>query len=184
MSWTSWCNQVPFRYLFRALCDDVQLCYRCVREFLILARTWFAFSLPSKTGCDIRPWSLWQKWSPNISEQTCYTDLGLVLYNFWSKLLPNLVCQAARDGVSWWTVDWTRSPNSVNFAADDLRVVIHTGATICALWRVDSREGGGKKIWRRVDRASFTIPTCPATWPRDHHRDGRRYPGYATLLTM
>jgi hypothetical protein len=26
---------------------------RCVREFLILERTWFAFSLPSKTGCDI-----------------------------------------------------------------------------------------------------------------------------------
>jgi hypothetical protein len=24
----------------------------CVREFLILARTWFAFGLPSKTWCD------------------------------------------------------------------------------------------------------------------------------------
>jgi hypothetical protein len=34
------------------LCDDVQLCNHCVREFLILARTWFAFGLPSKTGCD------------------------------------------------------------------------------------------------------------------------------------
>jgi hypothetical protein len=28
------------------------LCNPCVREFLILARTWFAFGLPSKTGCD------------------------------------------------------------------------------------------------------------------------------------
>jgi hypothetical protein len=28
------------------------LCNRCVREFLILARTWFIFGLPSKTGCD------------------------------------------------------------------------------------------------------------------------------------
>jgi hypothetical protein len=28
------------------------LCNHCVREFLILARTWFAFGLPSKTGCD------------------------------------------------------------------------------------------------------------------------------------
>jgi hypothetical protein len=28
------------------------LCNRCVRELLILARTWFAFCLPSKTGCD------------------------------------------------------------------------------------------------------------------------------------
>jgi hypothetical protein len=29
------------------------LCNRCVRELLILARTWFAFGLPSKIGCDI-----------------------------------------------------------------------------------------------------------------------------------
>jgi hypothetical protein len=28
------------------------LCNCCVRELLILARTWFAFNLPSKTGCD------------------------------------------------------------------------------------------------------------------------------------
>jgi hypothetical protein len=37
------------------MCDDVQLCNRCVREFLILTRTWFAFGLPSKTGCDTVP---------------------------------------------------------------------------------------------------------------------------------
>jgi hypothetical protein len=34
------------------MCDGVNLCNRCVREFLILTRTWFAFGLPSKTGCD------------------------------------------------------------------------------------------------------------------------------------
>jgi hypothetical protein len=34
------------------MCDDVHLCNCCVREFLILAHTWFAFGLPSKTGCD------------------------------------------------------------------------------------------------------------------------------------
>jgi hypothetical protein len=28
------------------------LCNCCVRELLILARTWFAFGLPSTTGCD------------------------------------------------------------------------------------------------------------------------------------
>jgi hypothetical protein len=28
------------------------LCNRRVREFLILTRTWFAFGLPSTTGCD------------------------------------------------------------------------------------------------------------------------------------
>jgi hypothetical protein len=35
------------------MCDDVQLCNRCVREFLILERTWFAFGLPFETRCDI-----------------------------------------------------------------------------------------------------------------------------------
>jgi hypothetical protein len=29
------------------------LCNCCVHELLILARTWFAFGLPSKTGCDM-----------------------------------------------------------------------------------------------------------------------------------
>ena len=43
----------PFYVIIWALCDDVQLCNCCVRELLILARTWFAFGLPSKTGCDI-----------------------------------------------------------------------------------------------------------------------------------
>jgi hypothetical protein len=28
------------------------LCNHCVCEFMILARTWFTFGLPSKTGCD------------------------------------------------------------------------------------------------------------------------------------
>jgi hypothetical protein len=32
------------------------LCNCCVRELLILTRTWFAFGLPSKTGCDSLPW--------------------------------------------------------------------------------------------------------------------------------
>jgi hypothetical protein len=31
------------------------LCNCCVRELLILAHTWFAFGLPSKTGCDTFP---------------------------------------------------------------------------------------------------------------------------------
>jgi hypothetical protein len=49
-----WCNRLllPFYVIIWALCDDVQLCNYCVRELLILARTWFAFGLPSKTGCD------------------------------------------------------------------------------------------------------------------------------------
>jgi hypothetical protein len=31
------------------------LCNRCVRELLILARTWFAFGLPSKPGVTSSP---------------------------------------------------------------------------------------------------------------------------------
>jgi hypothetical protein len=38
------------------MCDDVQLCNHCVREFLIMAHIWFAFGLPCKTGCDTRRW--------------------------------------------------------------------------------------------------------------------------------
>jgi hypothetical protein len=55
MSQTYWCNRLllPFYVNIWALCDDIQLCNCCVRELLILTRTWFAFGLPSKTGCDI-----------------------------------------------------------------------------------------------------------------------------------
>jgi hypothetical protein len=50
---TSWCNKVILLYaIIWALCDDVRLCNRNVREFLIMARTWFAFGLLSETGCD------------------------------------------------------------------------------------------------------------------------------------
>jgi hypothetical protein len=41
-----------FYVIIWALCDDVQLCNCCLHELLILARTWFTFGLPSKTGCD------------------------------------------------------------------------------------------------------------------------------------
>jgi hypothetical protein len=36
------------------------LCNRRVRELLILARTWFAFGLPSETGCDRRGAPTWR----------------------------------------------------------------------------------------------------------------------------
>jgi hypothetical protein len=43
------------------------LCNCCVRELLILARTWFAFGLPSKTGCD----NIKQKSADNIVMNLC-----------------------------------------------------------------------------------------------------------------
>jgi hypothetical protein len=42
----------PFLILFEHYVVMSMLCNCCVRE-LILARTWFAFGLRSKTGCDI-----------------------------------------------------------------------------------------------------------------------------------
>jgi hypothetical protein len=42
----------PFLILFEHCVMMFMLCNCCVRELLILARTWFAFGLPSKTGCD------------------------------------------------------------------------------------------------------------------------------------
>jgi hypothetical protein len=50
MPWTLCCNKVLFRLLFRAMCDDVQLCNRCVREFLTLHGSQ-SVCLP-KTRCD------------------------------------------------------------------------------------------------------------------------------------
>jgi hypothetical protein len=48
------CNIITYSLLiFEVLCYDESFMYRYVHEFLILARTWFAFGLPSKTGCDI-----------------------------------------------------------------------------------------------------------------------------------
>jgi hypothetical protein len=43
----------PFLILFEHCVMMSMLCNCCVHELLILARTWFAFGLPSKTGCDI-----------------------------------------------------------------------------------------------------------------------------------
>jgi hypothetical protein len=43
----------PFLILFEHCVMMSMLCNCCVRELLILTRTWFAFGLPSKTGCDI-----------------------------------------------------------------------------------------------------------------------------------
>src|SRR6187455_1349181 len=44
---------ITYLYCYSKHCAMMShLCNRCVREFLILARTWFAFGLPSKTECD------------------------------------------------------------------------------------------------------------------------------------
>ena len=57
------------------------LCNCCVRELLILARTWFAFGLPSKTGCDIGGIC----WGPSASEGPQKYDLKMSLeYNVWT----------------------------------------------------------------------------------------------------
>jgi hypothetical protein len=65
------------------------LCNCCVRELLILARTWFAFGLPSKTGCDnddVYP-----------GEGSCCRDASTV---------PGLCCQSKPLPTQFW---WSHS---------------------------------------------------------------------------
>jgi hypothetical protein len=83
MSWTSWCNRLfPFLILFEHCVMMSMLCNCCVRELLILARTWFAFGLPSKTGCD--SYSL-QRWSDDRSTATSHPRRsGNTLRPHWS----------------------------------------------------------------------------------------------------
>jgi hypothetical protein len=70
------------------LCDDVQLCNHCVREFLILAHTWFAFSLPSKTRCDSEA-HLGKEWDSDCSSSDS-DDEALAASTFdKSSLFPN-----------------------------------------------------------------------------------------------
>jgi hypothetical protein len=46
-------NIITYSLLYSKHCAMMShLCNCCVCEFLIVARTWFAFGLPSKTGCD------------------------------------------------------------------------------------------------------------------------------------
>jgi hypothetical protein len=80
------------------MCDDVQLCNRRIREFLILARTWFAFGLPSKTGCDIcldcpavyqSDWqTYWQVWPGAVQPPPRAVELVLVSLTRLCSSLP------------------------------------------------------------------------------------------------
>jgi hypothetical protein len=76
--------KVPFHYLLWAMCDDVQLCNYCVREFMILAHTWFAFGLPSKTGCD----SDRESDRPLLHRELCYSFAGTQTICAWSADHP------------------------------------------------------------------------------------------------
>jgi hypothetical protein len=89
MFWISWCNKVILLYaIIRALCYDVQLCNRHVREFLILARTCSAFGLPSKTGCDrsvrSEPWIIKSR-SPHNQVIIPHGKSSLAFYHHVSR---------------------------------------------------------------------------------------------------
>jgi hypothetical protein len=68
------------------MCDVVQLYNRCVHEFLILARTWFAFNLPSKTGCDIYE-NFYQICSSSRSNTTSQSGLFMLICALTSYIL-------------------------------------------------------------------------------------------------
>jgi hypothetical protein len=65
------------------------LCNRCVREFLIMERTWFAFCLPSKSGV-----TTWFLRGPRGSN-----TLALVLQRGLGKSADPLIPQEKIGGV-------------------------------------------------------------------------------------
>jgi hypothetical protein len=89
--------KVPFRYLLWAMCDDVQLCNHCVREFLILARTWFTFGLPSKTRCDIdeERFQTFSRFQPASYAKGTTTQLS------WSFGIRQFHFSHGEDVISW-----------------------------------------------------------------------------------
>jgi hypothetical protein len=58
------------------------LCNRCVRELLILARTWFAFGLPFKIGCD--SWIIAKEFEKTFPKIFAKTN---IVVQMWSKIL-------------------------------------------------------------------------------------------------
>jgi hypothetical protein len=119
-------NLIPYYVIIWALCDDVQLCNRCVREFLILARTWFAFGLPSKTVCDtipsrtkwksitkcyIRLWNTWfyMRYVASILSHQNFVVGGLGYRDCWGGngiLVPTKRGQTGRRRQRWKWWSW------------------------------------------------------------------------------
>jgi hypothetical protein len=74
------------------MCGDVQLCNRCVREFLILTRTWFAFGLISKTGCETsHHHRVCRRWTPGnwLNVQGSWNSVN---YAQWCKTKVGCHC--------------------------------------------------------------------------------------------
>jgi hypothetical protein len=62
--------------------------------------------------------------------------------------------------------------DTVYLNAGDLHARIHAGRDdSCRDWEGYYQEC--EKIRWGVNQASLTVPTCPATWPHDHHRCDR-----------
>jgi hypothetical protein len=69
------------------------LCNRCVRELLILARTWFAFGLPSKPGVTIRyPKSIVNHPSPSCCGQAGGSRYLFFVVPLFSQASLHLTC--------------------------------------------------------------------------------------------
>jgi hypothetical protein len=89
----------------------------------------------------LRPGSLWQSLIPNIDEQICCIELGMVLYDFWS--FPNFSRQAL--GRVFSDEQWPDEERQVQCTvADDLALRSEFVGEIRAWREVDNR-GGGKR---------------------------------------
>jgi hypothetical protein len=90
------------------MCDDVQLCNRCVREFLILVRTWFSLSLPSKNRCDSLVYGTYSQVCPEKQFLAC--DLQNSKYYYVSCLCVSLllymlgICGLTKCAPSIWRI--------------------------------------------------------------------------------
>jgi hypothetical protein len=80
------------------------LCNCCVRELLILARTWFTFGLPSKTGCDSNCLCQLLNLDPSWFEGPYDSLVMLVETSCLLCYLFCKICNSASSSYLWWMV--------------------------------------------------------------------------------
>jgi hypothetical protein len=167
-----------FYVIIWALCDDVQICNYCVRELLILAHTWFAFGLPSKTGCDTCSLlALETEWEWRMSRLPCQqystAHASCLLWPSWGHLrwryrfldrnlahVPPLPCRCTQ----WATVDG----GVVVCLGHVIRVVGDVGCHLALMGHNICREDGARlaTMWCRLrenqqdDYKSCLIQSC------------------------
>jgi hypothetical protein len=90
-------------------------------------------------------------------------------YENWRTKLLKLLCQAHWMNSAWYS-KLKKIEGAGNLAAGDLHTRIcasRYGSCLAQEWYYR----GSEKISWGLDWACLAVPTCPATWPCDRHRD-------------